>query len=89
MKLFFTCFTLFTLFTNCNSKKKALTNSSENTLPQSEVTISYSAHTRGFFQEFIVKQNNLTEFKDHEKLNAISSNLDAKDWDECIKLLTQ
>ena len=87
MKLFFTCFTLFTLFTNCNSKKKALTNSSENTLPQSEVTISYSAHTRGFFQEFIVKQNNLTEFKDHEKLNAISSNLDAKDWDECIKLL--
>ena len=56
-------------------------------LQQKEVTISYSTHTRGFFQELILKQNSLTEFKDHEKLNPITSTLDAKDWDKCVTLL--
>ena len=87
MKLFVACFTLIALATNCNSKKTALNNSNENTSQQSTVTISYSAHTRGFFQELILKQNSLTEFKDHEKTNAISSTLHAKDWDECVALL--
>lgn len=87
MKLFVACFTLIALATNCNSKKIALSNSNENTSQQSEVTITYSAHTRGYFREYILKQNSLTEFRNHEKLNAISSNLDTKDWNECIKLL--
>ena len=87
MKLFVTWFTLIVLTTTCNSKKTALSNSSENSSQQSEVSISYKAHTRGFFQELVLKQNSLTEFKDFDKLNAISSDLDAKDWEECIRLL--
>ena len=89
MKLFVACFTVITLATNCNSKKTALNNSNENTSQQSDVTISYSAHTRGFFQELILTQNSLTEFKDYDKLNAISRDLDAKDWNQCIKLLAE
>ena len=89
MKLLVTCFTLIVFATNCNSKKTALNNSNETTSQQSEVTISYSANTRGFFQEFILKENSLTEFKDREKSNAISSDLDAKDWRECLRLLNQ
>ena len=89
MKLLVICFTLIVFATNCNSKKTALSNSDKNTSQKSEVIISYSAHTRGFFQELILKQNSLTEFKDYEKLNAISSNLDAKDWKECLRLLDQ
>ena len=53
MKLFLACFSLITLATNCNSKKTALNN--ENTSQQTDVTISYSAQTRGFFQEFMFK----------------------------------
>jgi hypothetical protein len=87
MKLFVACFTLIVLASNCNSKKLALTKTNENTLQQSAVTISYSAHTRGFYQKLILKQNSLTEFKDYEKTNAISSTLDAKDWNECVRLL--
>jgi hypothetical protein len=87
MKLFVACFTLIVLASNCNSKKLALTKTNENTLQQSAVTISYSAHTRGFYQKLILKQNSLTEFKDYEKTNAISSILDAKDWNECVRLL--
>jgi len=87
MKLFLACFSLITLATNCNSKKTALNN--EHTSQQTDVTISYSAHTRGFFQEFILTQNSLTEFKDYEKLNAISKELDAKEWNECIRLLSE
>ncbi len=89
MKLLVTCFTLIFFTTNCNSKKKVVTQNNETTSQQSEVTISYSAHTRGFFQELILKQNNLTEFKDYEKLKAISSDLDAIDWKECLRLLDQ
>jgi hypothetical protein len=87
MKLFVACFTLIVLASNCNSKKLALTKTNENTLQQSAVTISYIAHTRGFYQKLILKQNSLTEFKDYEKTNAISSTLDAKDWNECVRLL--
>jgi hypothetical protein len=87
MKVIIAWFTLIILTTNCNSKKTALTNNSENTSQQNEVTISYKAHTRGFFQELILKQNSFTEFKDLERTNAISSNLDAKDWIQCIELL--
>jgi len=87
MKLIITWFTIIALTTNCNSKKTALTNNSENTSQQSEVTITYKAHTRGFFQELVLKQNSLTEFKDHKKLNAISSKLDTKEWEKCISLL--
>ncbi|MDB2493415.1 hypothetical protein N9X15_04590 [Flavobacteriaceae bacterium] len=87
MKLFLACFSLITLATNCNSKKTALNN--ENTSQQTDVTISYSAHTRGFFQELILTQNSLKEFKDYEKLNAISKDLDAKEWNECIRLLSE
>ena len=89
MKLLVTCFTLIVFATNCNSKKTALSNSNETTSQQSEVTISYSAHTRGFFQELILKQNSLTEFKDYEKLNAVSSDLNAKDWKECLRFLKE
>ena len=87
MKLLATCFTLIFFATNCNSNKKVLTQNNENTSTQSEVTISYTAHTRGFFQEFILKENSLTEFKDHEKLNAISRDLNAENWKECLRLL--
>ena len=87
MKVIIAWFTLIVLTTNCNSKKTALTNNSENTSQQSEVTISYKAHTRGFFQELILKQNNFTEFNEFDKLNAISNDLDPKDWEECIRLL--
>lgn len=87
MKLFLACFSLITLVTNCNSKKTALNN--ENTSQHTDVTISYSANTRGFFQEFILTQNSLTEYKDYEKLNAISKDLDAKEWNECIRLLSE
>ena len=55
MKLFVACFAIITLATNCNSKKTALNNSKENTSQQNEVTISYSAHTRGFYQKLIQK----------------------------------
>ena len=58
-------------------------------LQQKEVTISYSTHTRGFFQELILKQNSLTEFKEYEKLNPISSDLNAKNWSLCLKLLSE
>ena len=88
MKLFLACFTLITLATKCNSKKIALNNSYENTSQQNELIISYSAYTRGFFQEVILKQNSRVEFKDYEKTNAISSTLDSKNWDECIRLLS-
>ena len=71
MKLFVTLFTLIVLTTTCNSKKTALSNSSENSSQQSEVSISYKAQTRGFFQELVIRQNSLTEFKDFDKLNAI------------------
>ena len=87
MKVIIAWFTLIILTTNCNSKKTALTNNSENTSQQSEITISYKAHTRGFFQELILKQNNLTEFNEYDKLNAISNDLDTKDWEECLWLL--
>jgi len=89
MKLLIRCFTLIVLVTNCNSNKKVLTQNNENTSTQSEVVISYSANTRGFFQEFILKENSLIEFKDREKSNTISSDLDAKDWKECLRLLDQ
>jgi len=89
MKLLVTCFTLIVFATNCNSNKKVLTQNNENTSTQSQVTISYSANTRGFFQEFILKENSLIEFKDREKSNTISSDLDAKDWKECLRLLDQ
>ena len=89
MKLFFACFTFIALAANCNSKKTALTKTNENTPQQRAVSISYCAHTRGFFQELILTQNNLVEFKDYKKSKAISSTLDAKDWDESVKLLSQ
>ena len=89
MKLLVSCFTLIVLVTTCNSNKKVLTQNNENTSTQSEVTISYSANTRGFFQELVLKQNSLIEFKDREKLNAMSSDLDVKDWKECLRLLDQ
>ena len=87
MKLIITWFTIIALTSNCNSKKTTLSTSGENTLQQSEVTITYKAHTRGFFQELVLKQNSLTEFKDYKKLNAISSKLDTKEWEKCISLL--
>lgn len=89
MKLLISCFTLIVFATNCHSKKTALNNSNETTSTQSEVVISYSANTRGFFQELILKQNSLTEFKDREKLNEIASDLDTNDWKECLRLLDQ
>jgi hypothetical protein len=88
MKLFLACFSLITLATNCNSKKTALS-SNENTSQQTDVTISYSANTRGFFQELILTQNSFTEFKDYEKLNPISKNLGAKEWNKCMQLLAE
>jgi hypothetical protein len=87
MKLFLACFSLITLATNCNSKKTAL--NKENTSQQTDVTIYYSAHTRGFFQELILTQNSLTEFKDYKKLNPISKNLGVKEWDKCMQLLAE
>ena len=88
MKLFVACFAIITLVaTNCNSKKTALNNSKENTSQQNEVTISYSAHTRGFYQKLILKKNSLTVFKEFEKTNAVSSSIDDKDWNECLRLL--
>ena len=87
MKLLVTCFTLLVFATNCNSKKTVLSNSKEKTSQQSEITISYSIATRGFFQKLVLKKNSFIEFKDFEKPNAKSSDLDMKDWDECIKLL--
>ena len=69
MKLLVTCFTLIVFATNCNSKKTCFSKLTKTLQQQSQVTISYSANTRGFFQEFILKQNSLIEFKDSEKLN--------------------
>ena len=85
MKLLVTCFTLIVFATNCNSKKTALSNSDKNTSQKSEVIISYSAHTRGFFQEFILKQNELTEFKDYEKYILIMY-LVSRSWEDDANL---
>ena len=65
MKLFVTWFTLIVLTTTCNSKKTALNNSNENTSQKSEITISYSANTRGFFQELVVRLLQKTFIKYH------------------------
>mgnify|MGYP006087823361 FL=1 len=89
MKLLATCFTLIVLVTSCSSKKKLLSKSIENSSEQLHTTMIYNAFTRGFFQEILITKNNVTEFKDYEKLNPINSELDSVNWENCLRLLDQ
>ncbi|MDB4108138.1 hypothetical protein N9551_00830 [Flavobacteriaceae bacterium] len=89
MKPILICFTLIVLLTGCHSKKNARTQNSEKKSIQSEIELLYGAHTRGYFLEISVNKNRLTEFKDYEKLNAISKDLKDGEWNKCMKLLDQ
>ena len=89
MKLLTSCFTLIFLITSCNSKKTVLSKSTENSAEQFQKTLIYSALTRGFIQELIITKTNLTEFRDYEKRNPISRDLEPKKWEDCLKLLNE
>ena len=84
-----TCFTLIVLLTGCHSKKNARTQNSEQKSIQNEIELLYGAHTRGYFLEISLRKNRLTEFKDYERLNAISKDLKEGEWNKCMKLLDQ
>ena len=87
MKLLATYFTWIVLVASCNSKKNVGSKNTDTDLEQQQTTLTYSAFTRGFFQELIITKNNFTVYKDYEKLNPISKDLDLKKWRNCLKLL--
>ena len=89
MRLVFKCLLIISLVTSCNSKKTALSKSTEKSTEQFQTTLIYSALTRGFIQELVVTKTNLTEFRDYEKQHPISRNLEPKKWENCLKLLKE
>ena len=89
MKLLTTYFALIVLITTCNSTKSVNSKNTAINFEQYQTTLIYNAFTRGFFQELIITETNFTAYKDYEKLNPISKNLDPKKWEACLELLDQ
>lgn len=89
MNLFTIYFTLMVMITSCNSTKTVHSNNSTVDLEKYPTVLTYSAFSRGFFEELIITKTNFTVYKDYEKLNPISKKITPKKWEDCLNLLRQ
>lgn len=77
------CFTL--LNTQCATKK---INNSENT-SKKEVVFVYIHHTRGFYKEYHITEENVKTYLDYQKKEFTEKEMTPMDWAKCLELLTK
>ena len=77
------CFTL--LNTQCATKKL---NNSEHT-SKKEVVFLYKHHTRGFYKEHHITEENIKTYLDYQKKEFTKKEMTPMDWAKCLELLTK
>jgi len=87
MKFLFSLLAIVLFTRECNHKNTTATTLTNKM--QNDVTITYQALSRGFFEEISVSKDAFTICNDRDRKLIKSYEYDIKDWNECLALLSQ